>query len=402
MSRLDLPTLIFAFVLFSAFQTLVALGLVFTSRAQRDAYLFTAGTMSSACLAFLCAIAGPLVGSAIPTLLSKDCFMLCGMFTAATTYAVEHRRPPWRLLLGIFGLGVVALQALSVAYGILSIAGVVVVLLCGGGLLSVSLRPLVSARRSGTSVSRVTTALGLTSAIVASVFRLVMVVFRGASTDAGQSGPAGLVFFLLTGLATFSVLTSVIMMVNDGLRKELIDIAQIDLVTGLLNRRALLERATHLAATASRDGVSLTVVVADLDHFKKINDTFGHAAGDRVLGEAARRLQAAAPRDAVVGRYGGEEFCVIARGLGDEAGAALGQAVVQAVREHEGTDLVPAFRLSAGVCVDAAPAEVAAGAEGPDERLARALASADEALYRAKRDGRDRAEAAISSGRRSA
>jgi diguanylate cyclase (GGDEF)-like protein len=127
------------------------------------------------------------------------------------------------------------------------------------------------------------------------------------------------------------------------------------------------------------------VVLADLDHFKQINDTYGHLAGDAVLRETARRMRdVLRPYDSI-GRYGGEEFLLVLSNCDTVGAAALAERLLQAVRKDtivlaEGTVSVT---LSAGVATS--------GVIQDPEAL---VGAADVALYRAKRGGRNRVEVA--------
>lgn len=107
---------------------------------------------------------------------------------------------------------------------------------------------------------------------------------------------------------------------TNALLRDLVD--QDDL-TGLLNRRYFVRRLEEELARARRQGTELTLLVADLDGFKQVNDKFGHQVGDRVLKEFARRLRAHALGNEVVCRIGGDEFAVLAPGAGAPAAAAL-------------------------------------------------------------------------------
>ncbi|MGN6521162.1 MAG: diguanylate cyclase [Dokdonella sp.] len=161
------------------------------------------------------------------------------------------------------------------------------------------------------------------------------------------------------------------------------DLAMVDWLTGLLNRRGFF-RATAHTDTGRGDAERIgSVVVLDIDHFKRINDQHGHAAGDRVLQAVADRLrELAAPSD-LVARMGGEEFCIAMPGSRREQALARAEAILT----HCRNTTVPAddgrairFTLSAGVC-EASPAQ----------SLDDVLARADAAMYAAKREGRDRA-----------
>src|SRR5712691_1038556 len=157
-----------------------------------------------------------------------------------------------------------------------------------------------------------------------------------------------------------------------------------DALTGLLNRRAILETLDKELARSARECTPISVIMADLDHFKRVNDTYGHLAGDAVLREAAQRIQASMRVYDAVGRYGGEEFLVVSPGSG------LPQAAEQAERLRrrisEKAVRVPdcAIPVTMSLGVVAATAEV----RQPGDLLR----LADDALYEAKHNGRDRVE----------
>ncbi|HXP97788.1 MAG TPA: diguanylate cyclase, partial [Telmatospirillum sp.] len=157
-----------------------------------------------------------------------------------------------------------------------------------------------------------------------------------------------------------------------------------DSLTGLLNHTALLHFLDTSLASARRSGQGLCVAMLDLDHFKKVNDVYGHPAGDQVLKALARMLEQRLRNSDVVGRYGGEEFAIVLQGVTvGEATAILDQilrdfsALTFAV---DGAEFSCSF--SAGI------------AGFPDIQAADDLVkAADEALYSAKRDGRNQVQA---------
>lgn len=160
-----------------------------------------------------------------------------------------------------------------------------------------------------------------------------------------------------------------------------------DRLTGLWNRAAILD---HLdgALRHAGDGAPLpAIILADLDRFKSINDTHGHAAGDSVLQEAARRMQACLGPGERIGRYGGEEFLVVV----EDAGAGRLEELAESLRAAVGDSPMP-FRTGT------LPVTISLGAalapEGRQQDLTALLAAVDEALYRAKDGGRDRVELA--------
>ena len=158
-----------------------------------------------------------------------------------------------------------------------------------------------------------------------------------------------------------------------------------DVLTGLLNRGAIMEFLKKELLRARRENTMVGVILADLDHFKKINDTYGHLAGDTVLREAAQRLQSCVREYDAVGRYGGEEFLIV-----------LSSCTELPVKNAE--------RARATVCAEPVYADegditvtVSIGLAGSSTELCEAeqiLRAADAALYCAKRSGRNRVEIA--------
>ncbi len=167
----------------------------------------------------------------------------------------------------------------------------------------------------------------------------------------------------------------------DESEAQLQRIATTDALTGIANRRALAERLTSELARFERDGAVVGVAMIDIDHFKRVNDDFGHAAGDLVLAAVAARLTAVIREYDVVGRFGGEEFLVVAPQI-DAAGlAALGERL----RAEVGSTDIAANDVRLRVSVSVGTAMSHPG-DTPESLVHRA----DEALYAAKAAGRDR------------
>ncbi len=163
-------------------------------------------------------------------------------------------------------------------------------------------------------------------------------------------------------------------------REQLREKAMHDPLTGLLTRGAFFEICDGEIARAQRKSQSLALIMADLDHFKRINDQYGHLAGDDVLREAAVRLRATFRRGDAVGRYGGEEFVALA------PGCLMADAVALAERFRERVSAEP-FETSAGR-INVTTSVGVAVIPGVDNSWA-LFKSADEALYRAKAAGRN-------------
>ena len=162
-----------------------------------------------------------------------------------------------------------------------------------------------------------------------------------------------------------------------------------DALTGISNRRIILETLGRECARAAREGTVVGLIMADLDYFKRINDTLGHLAGDAVLHEASRRMGSVLrPYDAI-GRYGGEEFLVVLPGCNQASTVAVAERMRQAVKQAEVA--TPAGTISITVSLGAVIGK------GPSIDADELIKIADAALYRAKRAGRNRVEAATSS-----
>lgn len=156
-----------------------------------------------------------------------------------------------------------------------------------------------------------------------------------------------------------------------------------DTLTGVWNRGAILDALNREVWRARREGNSLGVLMADLDHFKSVNDTYGHLTGDCVLQEVAKRMQSdIRPYDAV-GRYGGEEFLILLPGCGSPETCEKAERLRSAItREPVDT---PSGALRVTISVGSV-----ATIEWPGNSANQILQMADLALYRAKKEGRNR------------
>jgi diguanylate cyclase (GGDEF)-like protein/PAS domain S-box-containing protein len=153
-----------------------------------------------------------------------------------------------------------------------------------------------------------------------------------------------------------------------------------DSMTGLLNRASFTEHVT--AALAARGDRAVAVLFIDLDHFKVVNDSLGHALGDVLVTTVAQRLRSTLRPDNVIARFGGDEFVVLCPNIaGEDAAAAIARRLLDAVAE-------PVAMMTEEIFVSASIGIAVAGAEDTAETL---LRHADAAMYRAKNDGRARA-----------
>ncbi len=166
------------------------------------------------------------------------------------------------------------------------------------------------------------------------------------------------------------------------MRTHLETIIFTDPLSGCYNRRGLNQLAEREVARAIRAKKELAVLAIDVDHFKRINDEYGHLTGDEVIREVGSLLRDTAREADVVARVGGEEFTILAPETTDEGALILAERVMEAFRQHKFRSLPPNTQITTSV-------GVAADVARDDEIAKTLLARADEALYVAKRNGRD-------------
>lgn len=170
---------------------------------------------------------------------------------------------------------------------------------------------------------------------------------------------------------------------NARLYEQTRELAMTDSLTGIATRRAFFVQAEHALEQAKRNGQQISVIMADLDHFKSINDEYGHGRGDEAIRLAADAAHEVLRRSDIIGRYGGEEFAVVlpntdgtdAMTIAERLRARVRAIIVPGTEEH--------LSVSVGVVTEA-PA--------PPETVDAVLDKADRALYEAKRLGRNRVE----------
>ena len=239
------------------------------------------------------------------------------------------------------------------------------------------------------TVRRVSVAVGLTIVMTTTILLLHL------GTDPAALIPVGNIIIVSICVATaVSAAISGIMTYRSALlmqeltltRSELSRISQTDQLTGLLNRRGFDDAASSALRSAYHTGLPAVIFMCDIDHFKSINDRFGHEFGDKALVEIADVLrQFSRAHGALVARHGGEEFAVLMIGITREQAEQHAEEIRKAcsVREISSGGISERVTISIGFTV----------ARGETE-LAKIMRVADQALYTAKRRGRDRVERA--------
>jgi len=170
----------------------------------------------------------------------------------------------------------------------------------------------------------------------------------------------------------------------DKLREETSRLHQktaTDQLTGVLSYSSLMETLEHQVGNAKQKGTPLCVMMADLDFFKKVNDTYGHLVGDLVLRHTTERIQTAVRDFDVVGRFGGEEFVIILK----NTDLAMAGVIAERIREEIAGTPFHVKEFNIGVTISLGVAMLSKG-----EHLEALLERADAAMYQAKKDGRNR------------
>lgn len=220
---------------------------------------------------------------------------------------------------------------------------------------------------------------------------LVLHVVRAACGLLHVGGPIMLVTF--NGVQAFLLLLLVflsmswnfafLLMAVDRLRNEVADLALLDDLTGVGNRRHLMQRLGEECARAERSGRPFALLVIDLDGFKGINDTYGHAAGDACLQHFTLMTQTRLRPGDMLARSGGDEFCIVLPASGLREAAGIARRVLQVCRDDAAASAGADIPIAVSIGVAEWTREIAAFPE-------RLIANADQALYVAKNAGKNR------------
>lgn len=201
-----------------------------------------------------------------------------------------------------------------------------------------------------------------------------ILLLASASSDAFLSADISFLYH------TANLLSAVLSAVN-----RMRQMAVHDALTGVYNRGYLEEEMERAWALARRHGYHVGVAIMDLDHFKTLNDTYGHIVGDQLLKEFADVIRRVARGTDIVARYGGDEFVIVLPQTDLPAGLAIGERILSAVNSTQFCPTTLRLRLTASVGI-ATSCDIE-----PMDRATEMLRLADMALYSAKRDGRNRA-----------
>jgi diguanylate cyclase (GGDEF)-like protein len=217
--------------------------------------------------------------------------------------------------------------------------------------------------------------------VIGNTVRMVNAGLRWQAPNTNAfDAPLLAMWLALTLALVFLSATGFVVMIQLRVQARLDRLANHDSLTGLLNRRAFRRRVVKVLRGASSRSAAGSLLLMDLDRFKQLNDHFGHLAGDRVLRAFASVLQVTLPPDAIVGRFGGDEFCVLLPG-NTVAEAARHAECIRSATERLAVHIGPVIvRVQVSIGVGELP---------PNLSFNELLRRADRALYQAKSDGRN-------------
>lgn len=190
-------------------------------------------------------------------------------------------------------------------------------------------------------------------------------------------------YLLINLLALVSIAMGLIVLSQDRLRADLENIAAQDSLTGVQSRRLILQLMDKLLASVGRQGMPLAVLMVDIDHFKQVNDQYGHRAGDEVLVAVVRTLERNIRKDAFIGRYGGEEFLLLLPDTDVQQLQLIAERLRQMVSRSSYDYRGQLIKVTVSIGAMVVNKDNVSVHDDP-------LLLADRALYAAKKQGRDR------------
>jgi diguanylate cyclase (GGDEF)-like protein len=325
-----------------------------------------------------------------------------GAVVVAGVYLFFGTRPPWRIMLFLIA-GFMAAHSWYLYFDYDVIARTVAASLALAAIYSLGAWRLTAEPWSGSRLARIYASVGWWSMTLAmglrAIFAATSIGVGSVQVPAMEANITYLLVFIVAPITTTAAVLGLIMMTVRRLADErehalaeareaaehFRELATYDSLTGAYNRRLFMDRADEELSQCRRNGQPFSLLLIDLDHFKKINDSYGHASGDEALRYTAKCVRNALRDYDVFGRLGGEEFAVALTGV-DQAQALR---VSNRLCETMAAETICHDKHSFGITMSGGVATARAG-----DTIASLLGAADVALYRAKDAGRNRIEPA--------
>jgi diguanylate cyclase (GGDEF)-like protein len=375
---LDPRTLLFSLASLAVLIALMSLLLESTSGERAYGFkqwaLASAGVGVSLVLIFFRGLIPDFFGILLANVILLFSASMC-LATACKFYEVSY---PWRWGIACVTLGLIGLTLWQFGNFSLAVPTVMVCIALSALLFYTAVLIVKKAKRP---ISFSVALFAFTLCVMAAMYclRALTTIFAAQPTTGVINNSATQLGVLIVG-ALFIVSASIgfFVMVYERQRSIIEELSRRDVLTGVLVRRAFFDDAHQVIAKHP----SYAVLMMDIDHFKSINDRFGHAGGDRTLAHCARLLMNAVRIDDVLGRYGGEEFCAVLPRCSLEDAEKIATTIVSQARGQNvslDTNQLAHYTLSIGVAI-----------HEDQEDLVATIARADAALYQAKNSGRDR------------
>jgi diguanylate cyclase (GGDEF)-like protein len=379
---LNVPTLWTAFII-----NFLALGLIWAyilhSYPSLQAARYWTGSAFAVVGAAALAMMTTLTDSLIPLLFAGPTAVLAVCLASMGVRRFYGEPTPWGQTAAIASLTFAGLSIFLFVHDSATIR----ILIYSAGLsvpLALSL-PLLLPRRDG-GVNAGARLAGFVTIVIIAICALRVVdkllQVGGDFTFVHVSAPQSIIILALIFLSMVCNF-GFLLMAMDRLRNEVADLALMDDLTGVGNRRQLLQRLMEECARSDRSGQPFALLVVDLDNFKMINDTHGHAAGDACLQHFTLMAQTRLRPGDLLARTGGDEFCIMLPASTLREGAMIARRIIEVCREDAAGCAGTEVPLSVSIGVAQWSGEIGAF---PD----RLIAAADHALYVAKKEGRDR------------
>jgi diguanylate cyclase (GGDEF)-like protein len=379
---LNVPTMWTAFVV-----NFLALGLIWAyvvrSYPALEAARFWTGSAFAAALGTAIAMLSMVLDSLIPLLTGGTVVVFASCLAAMGIKRFYDQPVTWRGTALITGLSFAGMVFFLVGYDSATMR--ILVYTVGQSLpLALTLRLLLSSRDGRVNP-------GARLAGIITVFAIGIYAFRAVDKILRIGGDFSFVQFNLTQSIMILALMFLsmawnfgfLLMAIDRLRNEVADLALMDDLTGVGNRRHLLQRLTEACARSERSNAPFALLVIDLDGFKAVNDTHGHAAGDACLQNFTLMTQTRLRPGDMLARTGGDEFCVVLPDSTVEEGAMIARRIIDVCRADAAACVGAEIPVAVSIGVAQWTPEIGAF---PD----RLIAAADHALYVAKNEGKNR------------
>jgi diguanylate cyclase (GGDEF)-like protein len=376
-----IPTLFLVIIVAGA--ALAVLVASVAHRGSRDGLILWASALALHTVAYILFSLRGKVGDLATIVVANILLAATFALFAEAIYQFQQRPPPrWRIWLPV-AVVAVSFPFLLEAITLRLMLGPVIF----AGQCSLLLIALLQRRRETVGRGQYFVAAAFVLIIAVFVMRLVGIasgsVDMRSLTDSNQV--QGLTF--LASIVCLMILSlGLVIMTKERSDERNRVLAMQDELTGLTNRRSILDALDQQLAMAQRNGQPLSLLMLDLDHFKRVNDSHGHPAGDEVLRRVSGGIRSRLRTQDIVGRYGGEEFLAILPGTTVDGAVQLAEDLRQSIAAERidiGNGRTISITLSIGVC---------GGIPAPAQHCEELIAAADQALYRAKENGRDRVE----------